>query len=189
MLLLATIVAAVVFHPVWLSWLGSFLILADAPVRADLVVVLAGDWHGLRILEGARLVKEGYAPKVVVSSPRVLYGRWEDEFAIPFIVDRGYPREWFEPFRIEARSTREEVREVIGEMRRRGIGTVLVVTSDFHTRRARRLFTAESDGNPEIITIAAHDKIFRASDWWRSREGRKVFFYEWTKTLASMAGM
>jgi uncharacterized SAM-binding protein YcdF (DUF218 family) len=78
---------------------------------------------------------------------------------------------------------------VIGEMRRRGIGTVLVVTSDFHTRRARRLFTAESDGNPEIITIAAHDKIFRASDWWRSREGRKVFFYEWTKTLASMAGM
>jgi uncharacterized SAM-binding protein YcdF (DUF218 family) len=87
---LATIVAAVVFHPVWLSWLGSFLILADAPVRADLVVVLAGDWHGLRILEGARLVKEGYAPKVVVSRAHGFYtgaGRTSLPFRSSLTVD------------------------------------------------------------------------------------------------------
>lgn len=178
-----------VYHPLWLKAAGGFLVQTDPPERADLVLVLGGDWLGYRILEAARLVENGYAPKVLVSSPHALFGRHEHEFSIPFAVGKGYPKEWFEAIRISATSTKEEARELIPELRRRGAGTVLVVTSNFHTRRARRIFRAEAAGNPEILVVAAQDKHFRPEDWWKNREAQKAVFLEWTKTLTSLLGI
>ena len=58
-----------VSSPVWLGWVGSFLVKTDEPFHADMVVVLAGDWAGHRILKGGELVEQGYAPQVLVSGP------------------------------------------------------------------------------------------------------------------------
>lgn len=188
MLALALSVALLVYHPVWLKAAGRFLIQTDQPKRADLVLVLGGDWLGYRILQAAKLVEQGYAPQVLVSSPHALFGRHEAEFSIPFAVEKGYPKQWFEPIRIAAASTKEEARELVPELRRRGVNTVLVVTTNFHTRRARRIFRAEAHGNPEILVVAAQDKHFRPDDWWTNREAQKAVFLEWTKTLTSLLG-
>ncbi len=61
--------------------------------------MLAGDGYGHRILRAAELVRQGLAPTVLVSGPEGLYGYYESELAIPFAVERGYPRSWFLPFR------------------------------------------------------------------------------------------
>ena len=56
-------------HSIWFRWMGEFLVHTDPIMKADAVLVLAGDWNGDRILKGGELVKQGYAPVVLVSGP------------------------------------------------------------------------------------------------------------------------
>jgi uncharacterized SAM-binding protein YcdF (DUF218 family) len=105
---LAFLAAAFAAHPVWLAAAGRFLVRADVPAPADAVLVLAGDTSGRRILKGAELVRQGFAPRVFVSGPPGFYGGHECDLAIPFAVKRGYPEPDFVPLPHEGRSTREE---------------------------------------------------------------------------------
>ena len=66
-----------------MAWMGAWLVHSDEPFPADVVVVLAGDPYGNRILKGADLVKQGFAPKVLVSGPAGLYDLHECDLAIP----------------------------------------------------------------------------------------------------------
>jgi uncharacterized SAM-binding protein YcdF (DUF218 family) len=157
---------------------------AEPPTKADAIVVLAGDSRGNRILKAAELVKQGYAPKAIVSGPDGTYGFYECDLAIPFAVKAGYLESYFVHLENRARSTREEAHVAVAELRRMGVHRVLVVTSDFHTRRAGRMYREEAP-DLEIHMVAAPDTYFSADGWWHNREGRKTLFLEWSKTLAS----
>jgi uncharacterized SAM-binding protein YcdF (DUF218 family) len=185
---LCAIVIAAMTYPIWLRLLGVYLVEAQAPFRAEMIVVLAGDDHGNRILKAAELMKRGYASKILVSAPYCCYGHVESDVAIPFAVKHGYPSGWFIPFPVQATSTAGEARAVVGELDRRHIGRFLVVTSDYHTHRAARIYRKLVDAN-RFRMVAAPDWAFRAGDWWRSREGRKQAFYEWAKTVANWVGL
>jgi len=183
----AVLLLVILTHTVWLRALGGFLVSAEAPVRADMIVELGGDDHGNRILTAARLVQEGYAPKVLVSGP-AYYGRHESDLAIEFAIAHGYPAEWFLPFPIRGTSTVKEAREIVPELDRLRVGRFIIVTSNYHTRRAANVY-ARLVPRDRFRVVAAPDWIFRPEDWWRSREGRKQFFWEWSKTLANWAGL
>ena len=185
-LLLAAV--AVLTANLWLTALGRFLIRAEEPVHAEIVVVLAGDQYGNRIVKGAELVRQGYAPKILVSGPAGMYGNTEDQLAIAFAVHRGYPGEWFIGLPNRSRSTREEADDVLAELRKRGIRSFLLVTSDYHTRRAAKIYR-EKVGGIAFHTVAAPDADFQAERWWRSRQGRKFWFYEWAKTISDALGV
>ena len=58
----------------WLSGIGYALIHDDGPAKADIAVVLAGDWYGNRIVKAGELVRDGYVPAVLVSGPAGVYG-------------------------------------------------------------------------------------------------------------------
>ncbi len=177
--------------PWWLPRLGGFLIRDDGPAKADIAVVLAGDQWGNRILKGAEMVREGYVPNVLVSGPP-FYGMHECDAAIEFAVQKGYPREYFIPAPNEALSTREEAHAILDVLRRRTVRSFLLVTSDYHTARSGRIYRAaeeEMGGGPEFRVVAAHDRYFRRDGWWRSREGLKTAFFEWSKTIATAMGM
>ena len=58
------------------------------PGKADIAVVLAGDYWGHRLFNGAELVKQGYVPLVLVSGPPGFYGVNEADAAIQFAVDK-----------------------------------------------------------------------------------------------------
>jgi uncharacterized SAM-binding protein YcdF (DUF218 family) len=161
---------------------------AGPPERADIALVLAGDGYGHRILKGAELVRAGYVPGVLVSGPAGYYGRHECDLAIPFAVQKGYPREWFIPFPHDAKSTAEEARVTIPELRRRGVRKFLLVTSDYHTRRAGRTF-GPLLGTMEMKVIASPDEYFDPDRWWKSRSSQKAFFFEWSKTVAAWVGL
>ena len=175
-------------HAIWLTALGRVLVRDDGPAHADIAVVLAGDFSGNRILRAAELVRQGYVPKVLVSGPNTLYGHYECDAAIPFAVEHGYPEAWFIRAPHEALSTREEAVALLPDLRRLGVHRFLLVTSNFHSARAARIFRA---AGPEfdIRTVAAPDKYFRPESWWRNREGQKLFFMEWSKTFAGLLGM
>ena len=167
-----------------LGGIGSYLVQAEEPQKADIVLVLAGDGHGNRIRKGGDLVRQGYAPKVLVSGPGNVYGLHECDLEIPFAVRAGYPESYFIHFENNANSTREEARDAVRELRRMGVHRLLLVTNDYHTRRATRMYREEAP-ELEIITVAAPDADFSAHGWWKNRQGRKTALYEWMKTVAS----
>lgn len=191
------VVAAVVVpllaitHTAWLSALGHALIREDGPAKADIAVVLAGDKYGNRIQKGAELVRQGYVPAVLVSGPG-LYNTYESDMAIAFAVHRGDPAQWFIPVPHHAESTAEEAWAVLHALENRNVHTFLLVTSDYHTARAGRIFRnaiRSSNAALEMRVVAAPDHWFRADSWWRNREGRKIFLSEWMKTVATALGI
>jgi uncharacterized SAM-binding protein YcdF (DUF218 family) len=186
---LAVILA--VTHTWWLRAAGYALVHSEQPVKADLAVVLGGDYSGQRIEKAANLVRQGYVPAVLVSGPaEKMYGFSECDLAIDYIVRRGYPRAWFIAFPNPALSTRAEAGYVLPELRRRGVRSFLLVTSDYHTARARRIYLAmeRAQGGAWFRTIAAPAPHFTPDGWWRDREGQKTVFFEWSKTIATALG-
>jgi uncharacterized SAM-binding protein YcdF (DUF218 family) len=186
--LAALIVGAALTRTLWLGALGAYLICADQPAHADYAVVLAGDAYGHRIIEGGELVRQGFVRKALVSGPSGYYDTVESELAVNFAVKRGYPADYFVQFPNHALSTQSEAQAVIPELRRLGVHSFLLVTSDYHTRRAGRYFRQLADGL-DMRVIAAPDEYFRWNSWWRNREARKIFYMEWSKTVASLFGM
>ena len=182
------LLAAIATHPIWLAAVGHLLVRADAPAPSDAVLVLAGDGFGDRILKAGELVRAGLAPRVFVSGPREFYGFSECDLAIPFAVKRGFPESYFVPLPHAGSSTRDEARIILPELRRRGVARLLVVTSDYHTRRAGATFRAAGSGL-SILVVATPDEFFAADRWWKSREGAKRVAGEVAKTLANWVGM
>jgi len=183
------IAAGMYFYPgVVLYPLGAYLIRADEPAGSDCLFVLAGDSHGQRILRAAELYRAGMAPKIFVSGPEGIYGFTEDELAIPFAKKNGADGVPFVGLPNKAKSTVSEGREVLPKLREAGCRTVLVVTSDFHTRRAgtilRRVW-------PDLqVRMASAPTIdFDVNRWWTSRTYQKTFFFEWAKTVADWIGL
>ncbi len=178
--------AIVCSHPIWLRWAGAALVRNEPPMPADVAVVLAGGWRGNRILRAAELVRQGWAPRVLVSGTQY-YGWSEPDAAIDFAVRHGYPRDWFVALPHGAQSTEEEARIVTDRLRAMGVKRVLLVTSDYHTRRAAGCFRQVAP-ELELRAIAAADPDF-PERWWQSRQGRKTFLLEWLKMLSWRLGM
>jgi uncharacterized SAM-binding protein YcdF (DUF218 family) len=175
-------------HQVWLTALGSFLVRSEEPSPAEMIVVLAGDGRGYRIRRAAELVQQGYAPKVLVSGPAGHYGMHECDLAIPYAVKLGYPAAWFIPLPHNSESTREEAASVARELARRNVRRLIVVTSQYHTRRAAYLFRSLAP-QVDLRVVGAPDPDFTANGWWHSRQGRKTVLLEWEKTVATWLGM
>jgi uncharacterized SAM-binding protein YcdF (DUF218 family) len=176
----------------WLSAFGKALVHDDGAAKADIAVVLAGDYWGHRLTKAAELVRQGYVPQVLVSGPPGFYGVNEADAAIQYAIGKGYPAGWFIPLRHTALSTREEAVVVLDALKQRNIQSFLLVTSNYHTARARRIYLKAEHlrgGGPDMRVVASGDQFFTAGDWWRNREGQKTVFMEWTKTLTSVFGI
>jgi uncharacterized SAM-binding protein YcdF (DUF218 family) len=184
--------AAVLSRALWLPVLGYALVHDDGPAKADIAVVLAGDYVGHRIEKAIELIREGYVPAALISGPPGFYGLHESDYAIAYAVRQGFPAQWFIPLPHSALSTRDEASVVLAELRRRNVRSFLLITSDYHTARARRTFLAAEramEGGPIMRTVAAPAEFFRPDSWWRSREGQKTVFFEWSKTFATALGI
>jgi len=164
--------------------LGEFLVCTQTPRPADLVVVLAGDFYGPRVFKGAELGLQGYAPVVLISSTPY-ENRTEGIAAIDYLTARGYPRRLFQSFEHHASSTIAEALALRGELKRRGVKRVLLVTSAYHSRRASIVFRLFCPG-VRFITIGAPDGHYHPEDWWEDPSSRRLFFSEWTKIAGTV---
>jgi uncharacterized SAM-binding protein YcdF (DUF218 family) len=182
------LVLGLVFHTRLLTAAGGFLEVSQPPQKADIAFVLGGDSYGHRILTAADLVRKGYVPKAMISGPGGVYGFHESDLAIKFAENEGYPENYFVAFPHNALSTAEEAQVAVKEFRRLQIHRILLVTSNYHTRRARNIFHAAGP-ELEFIPIGAPDEYFRPDTWWQQREGRKTFILEWMKTVAAWLKM
>jgi uncharacterized SAM-binding protein YcdF (DUF218 family) len=180
-----------VFSRQLLTAAANFLIEDDGPRKADAILVLGGDGYGDRTLKAAELATEGYAPFVIVSGPPSLIG-YDSGEEIQYAEQHGYSpslfREVHLPFHAE--STRTEELFVGKRLKAQGIKSILLVTSNFHSRRAVKLWRRV---NPSIavavVTSVDPHRLFTPQTWWKTRPGQKIFLLEWTKTISVMLGI
>jgi uncharacterized SAM-binding protein YcdF (DUF218 family) len=168
--------------------LGAMQVNVSAPCKADIIVVLGGDFNGNRILKAAELAREGYAPRVLVSGSGSVYGLHESVLEVDFAVRHGYPREIFISFPYPAVSTLDEATHVVPELRKLGIRKYLIVTSPNHSARAGAIFRKVApDLEPQMV--ASNDPLWEHGDWWTHREGQKLWFMEEIKTITAVFGL
>ena len=170
-------------EPVLMS-AARFLVLSDPPEKADLVYVLAGDFYGSRVLLGAELGAKGYASKVIMSGG--MYGdAYQGDLAARFAVQHGYSQALFETVLTRAQSTVEEAIEMRPIFERHHAKRVILVTSDFHSRRADLVFRLFDPGI-HFSTVGAPAKLIGTDFWWKSEATRHLLFGEYSKILGTL---
>lgn len=186
--LLVLIAATWLLRARLLTLAGALLVEDDGPRKADAILVLGGDDSGARIIKAAQLATQGYSPYVLVSGPPNLLGH-DSDTTIEFARRNGYPGTLFRPIWLppEADSTRSEATFLGNYLRTHSIDSILLVTSNFHSRRAARLWRKQAPWI-HVAVVAAPDPSFTPDRWWKTRNGQKTFLLEWTKTLAAWAG-
>jgi uncharacterized SAM-binding protein YcdF (DUF218 family) len=173
-----------------LSFLGNYLVYSERPQAADLILALAGNFYGPRVIKAAELAVEGYAPLALISGTPY-QGRPEDrlmpegELAIIFLAKQGYPTHLFESFGHQARSTIEEAIALRGELARRHVKRVLLVTSAYHSRRAAVVFRLFCPGI-QFISVPGPEPSYHPDVWWKEKHSRMLFYSEWTKIIGTV---
>lgn len=184
LILLGVLALVAVFHSPILIAYGDLLVNADPPARADAILVLAGDFSGDRIRYAGSLLRQGLAPYALISGPMPIYGVNEADLAIS-LMRRDGSTERLEPLYIKASSTLEESKRIREELVRRHIHSVMIVTSDYHTARAGRIFRRVLGSAMQVRVVATSSEHFPRKSWWRERESLKTVFYESLKTISS----
>jgi uncharacterized SAM-binding protein YcdF (DUF218 family) len=167
-------------HPL-LRLAGSLLVVDDSPRASDAIVVLSDDnYNGDRAARAAELLKAGWAPRVVASGRYLRPYASIAELEQRDLVDRGVPASAVVRFAHHAENTREECAALAGLFSSRGWKHVLLVTSNYHSRRAEYICSRTLPHGTDLHVVAAPDSEYNPDTWWQSRRGIKIFFHEVT---------
>jgi uncharacterized SAM-binding protein YcdF (DUF218 family) len=173
-------------HGWLLTGLGSWLVRDDPVGRSEAVVVLStGIDYYPRLMEAARLVREGLATTAVINGNRKSPALreleqmgyqperpWYTE-SVRILEVLGVPNEQVLPISAEnAYDTISEARKVGGTLVQLGFRSITLATSRYHTRRAGHIWEQQFGDQMEIRVVAASEDPFRADGWWRS--GRQI---------------
>jgi uncharacterized SAM-binding protein YcdF (DUF218 family) len=163
-----------------LSRLGRALVVADPLEKADAAVVWAGSpmSQDRQLHTAARLYRDGWVRKLVLSGPRGPYGIYETEFSSPLAISLGIPQADILAVPNTTRFIDQEAELLVAVLAGRGLRTVYVVTANYQSRRARRIFRQAAGGRLRVLVYPAADDWFNPDTWWQSREGRKAFLME-----------
>jgi uncharacterized SAM-binding protein YcdF (DUF218 family) len=160
---------------------GRMLVI-DEPRTSDVILVLAGETEH-RPARALQLLGEGYTRKIVIDVPAEgqIY-----EFS-PLQLARRYAEDLSQTASISVcpiagLSTKDEVRDAEPCLAREGAKSVLIVTSDFHTRRALYIFQKEIPGISFSVAAARDSRQFGIR-WWAHRQWAKTFLDEWLRLL------
>jgi DUF218 domain len=160
---------------------GQFLIV-NHPEHADVIVVLAGETDQRPAL-GLKLLHDGYAPRMLLDVPAnaKLY-QWNMlELAQQYVY--GLPESRSVTIcPIYGLSTKAEAKDVLNCLKTLGAHSVLIATSDYHTRRALTTFKHELPGMQISVASASDSNQFGGS-WWKHRQWAKLNFDEWLKLV------
>ena len=160
---------------------GRFLVV-NQPQKADLIVVLAGETDA-RPERGLELLRKHYAPEMMINVPAEvgIYGENMLHLARNY-VDKLPERQSILLCPIFGLSTKTETRDVVNCIRSQSVHSLLVVSSDFHTRRARMIFRREFPAY-QIFVAAAFDAREFGPAWWKHRQWAKNNLGEWVRLL------
>lgn len=158
------------------------MLVVDAPEPSDVIVVLAGEAER-RPAKALELLRAGFGGRVILDVPAEpkVYSFTQVQLAEKYI--QGLPEAGsIEVCPIEGLSTRDEAHDVAGCLAHVEGSRILIVTSEFHTRRALSIFHHEIPGK-SFSAGAAPDATQFGTRWWKHRQWAKVCEDEWLRLL------
>ncbi len=174
------VVLAVSFF--WLAANSAKFLVVDQPEKSDAILVLAGETDQ-RLARALELFNQGYAPRIVLDVPAEarLYGSSYLQIAEAWAAAQSQASA-IVICPIHGLSTKTESSDAAECLRKIGVKSVLLVTSDFHTRRALSTFHKEQ---PQwtFNVAAAYDPTQFGAQWWRQRQWAKTNVDEWLRML------
>ena len=173
-----------------LAWGDALLIARDAtPPHGDALVVLQGSIVGekSRIAGAVGLLKRGTASRMLVSVPRESFWGQSIPPAARAYLERNYgsdvaSRVVFCETDASVNSTEQEAQALDACIREQHWQSVVVVTSNYHTRRAKLIWrrTTHNEPNLQLAVQGVADPEYQLP-WWRHRQAAKIWFMETLK--------
>ena len=173
-------------HPL-MRMAGHFWIVDENPVASDAIVVLGDDnYQADRVARAAELIKAGWAPRVVASGRYLRSYASIAELEERDLIGRGVPPTAVVRFAHYGEDTRGEA-DALGQfLASKGWKRIIVVTSNYHTRRARYICERSFLAGTTLRVVAANDSDFDPDGWWEHRKGVKIFAHELAGMLEAM---
>lgn len=169
-------------HPI-LRFVGESWIVEDSLERADAIVVLSDDnFYADRSTRAAEVFRQGMAPIVVASGRRLRPYASITELMEHDLVERGVPKDKIVRVAHDARNTKEEAQALAQFAAERRWRNVIVVTSNYHTRRARYIFRRVFPVGMSVRVTGARDGDFDPERWWQKR----ISIKQLTREMAGM---
>jgi uncharacterized SAM-binding protein YcdF (DUF218 family) len=185
----AALVAGLIylFRAELLPPVARYLDISEPPARTDYVMVLGGN-AGTRPFVAAALVRAGLARSVLVPtvqpSPEEKAGLSppEHELIRRVLLARGVKESAIILLNGEVGSTSDEARLLAYFLAAHPDGTVAIVTTGMHTRRARWIFErALGPKYSQVRLVAAPTDGFDETNWWRFERGWMDYTTEYAK--------
>jgi uncharacterized SAM-binding protein YcdF (DUF218 family) len=167
------------FRYPFLNLIGNFLVVHDNLRPADVIFVLNGG-ATVRPGKAASLFRRGLASRVVMAraedSVTVAAGAHPNvtDSSIIMLEKNGVPKSSIVQLRPRGgvASTADEARALANWARTSRVSSVIVVTSDLHSRRTRFIFRKTLEpGNIRVMVAAVADLKYSASNWWTVEDG------------------
>jgi uncharacterized SAM-binding protein YcdF (DUF218 family) len=180
LLFLTTFFLALYFvrHPIF-RFMAESWVVEDPLDKADALIVLSDDnFYADRATRAAELFREGKAPLVVACGRRLRPGAGVAELMEHDLIERGIPKDKILRFAQDADSTREEAEALAKLAKAKKWRTAIVVTSNYHTRRARYILRRVFPQGIEVRVASARDGDFDPENWWDKRKSTKLFMRE-----------
>jgi len=158
------------------------LLVVNAPERSDVILVLAGETDPRPAL-GLELLDQGYGARLVIDVPATtkIYEFTQAQLAEKYA--EGLPEvAAVRICPIVGLSTRDESHDAEQCLAREKGNRVLIVTSDFHTRRSLSIFRHEVRGKHFSVAVARDEAQF-GTHWWTHRQWAKTCLEEWQRLL------
>ena len=167
--------------PAMTRWLD----VGERPQPADYVMVLTGD-ENTRPFAAAALIESGFAQRALVAGsagqddgailPRT------DDVVRQVLLKRGVPETDITVLPGAAATTYDEARALAAFLCNHDNARVIVLTSDFHTRRSRWTFArALADRAGQVSIVSAPVDEFEPERWWRNETGFATIVAEYLK--------
>ncbi len=172
-----------------LTGVADFLIVDDPLQTADMIFVLNGD-HDTRPFRASELYKQGLAPLIVIARAESLAAEKlglapnDTDVSLGVMKELGVPPEKIVVLPVEggATSTFDEARALRGYIETQDMRSIILLTSAFHTRRARWIFAKELAGLPVRLEVASVPHYgFDETNWWQSEDGLITLNNEYIK--------
>jgi len=165
-------------HPIF-RFIAESWVVEDPLNKADGLIVLSDDnFYADRATRAAELFREGKAPLVVASGRRLRPGAGIAELMEHDLIERGVPKDKILRVAQEGDSTLEQAETLAKFVLAKKWHSAIVVTSNYHTRRARYTFRHVFPRGIDVRVASARDGDFDPETWWEKRKSSKLFMRE-----------
>ena len=162
-----------------LRFAGGKLVVEDPLEKSDAIIVLSDDnFYADRVTRAAELYRQGLGPVVVASGVRLRPYAGISELMAHDLIERGVPKEHILGFPQDADDTREEALALKALVAQKNWKSVIIVTSNYHTRRARFIFGTVFPSEVRVEIASARDADFDPANWYEHRRALKRFAHE-----------